>query len=143
MTGKGYCSLKLDSVQAKEINKIMKVAGIECIPPSEMHCTLMYDESDPNIKILKNTSTYTAKVKGVKLLGDAIVLELDSPGIEKRHKELKNAGYKHSFPKLLVHMSINYDPKSTDKDLLELLIKLKGIPKVLKFGNEKFSPLKK
>lgn len=143
MAGKGYCSLKLDTAQAKEIHKIMKVAGIECLAPSELHCTLMYDESDPNIKILKNSSTYNATVKGVKMLGDAIAIVMDSPGIKKRHKELKNAGYKHSFPELLIHMSLNYDPKDTDKDLLELLIKLKGIPKVLKFGNEKFSPLKK
>lgn len=143
MAGKGYCSLKLDTAQAKEINKIMKVAGIECLPPSELHCTLMYDESDPNIKILKNTQVYNAKVTGVKMLGDAIAITMDSPGITKRHKELKNAGYNHSYPSLLIHMSINYNPKDTDKDLLELLIKLKGIPKVLKFGNEKFEALKK
>ena len=142
MAGKGCCSLKLDKTQAKELNKMLKVAGIECLAPSELHCTVMYDESNPNIKILKSDKTFTATVTGVEKLGNAIVLSLNSPGIQKRHKELLNAGYKHSFSTLKVHMSINYDPKSTDEDLLELLIKLKGIPKVLKFGNEKFESLK-
>lgn len=142
MAGKGYCSLKLDKAQAKELHRILKIGGVECLDPSDLHCTLMYDESNPNIKMLKNTKTYKAKVTGVSKLGDAIVLDLESPGIKKRHQELKNAGYKHSFPELKIHMSINYDPKSTDKDLLELFIKLKGIPSVLIFGNEKFESLK-
>lgn len=143
MAGKGYCSLKLDTAQAKELHKMLKVAGIECLKPSDLHCTLMYDEDDPNIKLLKNSQIHNAKVTGVELLGDAVALSLESPSIQKRHKELKNAGYKHSYPNLKVHMSINYNPQSTDKDLLALLIKLKGIPKVLKFGNETFNALKK
>lgn len=141
MPGKGYCSLKLDPTQAKEIVKTMKLAGMECLPAKDLHITLMYDESNPDIKMLKNTKTYTAKVKSVGLLGDAIVLHLESPSIQARHKELKNAGFSHSYPSLKVHMSINYNPKSGDEDLLGLLVKLKGIPPVLKFGNEKFEPL--
>lgn len=141
MAGKGYASLKLDKAQAKEIIKVMKMAGMECLPASDLHCTIMYDESNPDIKLLKNTKVYKAKVKSVGLLGNAIVLHLDSPGIQQRHKELKNAGYKHSYPSLKVHMSINYSPKPGDEDLLKLLVQLKGIPSVLKFGDEKFSPL--
>lgn len=141
MAGKGYCSLTLDKSQAKEIVKVMKMAGMECLPASDLHCTLMYDVRDPDIKLLKNDKVYRATVKSVGVLGDAIVLHLDSPSIQQRHKELKNAGYKHSYPSLKVHMSINYNPKSGDEDLLKLLVQLKGIPSVLKFGNEKFSTL--
>lgn len=141
MAGKGYGSLKLDAAQAREIHKMLKIAGIECLDPKDLHCTIMYDESNPNIKLLKNTKTYNATVKSVGMLGDAIVLHFDSPGLHQRHKELKNAGFNDTYPVYKPHMSINYKPKDTDKDLLELLVKLKGIPKVLKFGNEKFNEL--
>lgn len=142
MAGKGYVSLRLDIDQAKEMRKIFKLAGIDCLTAAKFHVTVMQDESNPSIKLLKNESTYKAKITGVERLGkpggewEAIVLLLDSPEIEQRHKELVNAGFTHKFPKLKCHMSIVYQPKDTDEDLIELIYKLGVLPEELIFGNE-------
>lgn len=142
MTGKGYVGLTLDSEQAKEIAKIFKIAGVECLTPSEFHVTVMQDESNPEIKLLSNDEKYTAKVTGVERLGkagsdwEAIVLLLESPSIEKRHKELTNAGFNHKFDTLKCHMSIVYKPKDTDLDLITLVYNLGVLPEELTFGNE-------
>jgi len=142
MAGKGYVGLTLDKDQAKEIHKIFKLAGINCLPPSEFHVTVMQDESNPEIELLSNDKTYTAKVTGVERLGkagsewEAIVLLLDSPEIQKRHKELVNAGFTHKFDGLKCHMSIVYKPEDTDQDLIELIYKLGVLPEELSFGSE-------
>lgn len=149
MTGKGYVSLSLDKSQGKDIYKIFKTAGLDSIKASDFHITLMYDESNPEIEVLKNTKIYSAKISGVERLGkkgskwEAIALTLTSPEIEKRHKELKNAGFKHSYPEYKCHMSIIYKPASTDEDIINLIHKLNVLPKVLKFGDEKHEKIKK
>lgn len=142
MAGKGYVSLSLDSEQGKELEKIFKLAGIDCLTAAKFHVTVMQDESNPDIDLLTNDKKYTAKVIGVERLGkpggewEAIVLLLDSPEIQKRHKELSNAGFKHKFDDLKCHMSIVYQPKDTDEDLIELIYKLGVIPEELIFSDE-------
>ncbi|AFC21566.1 RNA ligase [Cronobacter phage vB_CsaM_GAP32] len=142
MAGKGFVGLSLDKEQGKEIQKIFKLAGIDCLTPSKFHVTVMYDESEPEIELLSNDKTYKAKITGVERLGkpggewEAIALLLDSPEIEKRHKELQNAGFKHKHPSFKCHMSIVYKPKDTDEDLIELIYKLGVLPEELIFGDE-------
>ena len=142
MAGKGFVALKLDASQGREIQKIFKTAGIKCLTPSEFHVTVIYDESDPEIDLLSNTKTYEAKITGIERLGkkgskyEAIALILKSPQIDKRHKELKNAGFKHKYPDFKCHMSIVYQPSSTDEDILKLVHDLGVLPKTLKFGKE-------
>lgn len=142
MAGKGFVALSLDREQGKEISKIFKMAGIDCLTPAKYHVTVMYDEADPEIDLLPNDKTYSAKIVGVERLGkpggewEAIALILESPEIEQRHKELKNAGFNHKHPSFKCHMSIVYKPKDTDEDLVELIFKLGVLPEELKFGNE-------
>lgn len=142
MAGKGFVGLSLDKDQGKEIQKIFKLAGIDCLTPSKFHVTVMYDESEPEIELLSNDKTYKAKITGVERLGkpggewEAIALLLDSPEIEKRHKELQNAGFKHKHPTFKCHMSIVYKPKDTDEDLINLIYNLGVLPEELIFGDE-------
>lgn len=142
MAGKGFVGLSLDKEQGKEIQKIFKLAGIDCLTPSKFHVTVMYDESEPDIKILSNDKKYKAKITGVERLGkpgsewEAIALILESPEIEKRHKELQNAGFKHKHPSFKCHMSIVYKPQNTDEDLINLIYKLGVLPEELIFGDE-------
>lgn len=142
MAGKGFIALKLDASQGKQIQKIFKTAGIKSLTPDKFHVTVIYDESDPEIDLLKNTKTYEAKIIGVERLGkkgskyEAIALTLKSPQIEKRHKELKNAGFKHSYPNFKCHMSIVYQPSTSDEDIINLINKLGVLPSTLKFGKE-------
>lgn len=142
MAGKGFVGLSLDIDQAKEIKKIFKIAGVDCLTPSKFHVTVMYDEDDPEIDLLANDSTYKATITGVERLGkpggewEAIALILKSPEIEKRHNELKNAGFNHKYPSFKCHMSIVYKPKDTDEDLINLIFKLGVLPEELIFGKE-------
>ena len=115
MDGKGYFSVKMDMRDAQEIYDLLEKAGLDPIKPEKMHCTLMYDESNPEIRMLKNDKKYKAKITGVEHLGDAIVLNLDSPELEKRHQELKNAGYTHSFDSFECHASVLYDPRDSKR----------------------------
>lgn len=142
MAGKGFVALKLDAAQGREIQKIFKTAGIKSLTPSEFHVTVIYDESDPEIDLLNNTKTYEAKITGVERLGkkgskwEAIALILKSPEIDKRNKELKNAGFKDKYPSFKCHMSIVYQPKNTDEDIINLVYKLGVLPETLKFSKE-------
>lgn len=132
----GYVSVQLDKSQQKEIQQLLGKADLDSI--DDMHCTLMYDESNPDIDYdTKEKETYTAKVTGIEKLGKAIVLLLDSPELTKRHKELKKLGFEHSYDDLLCHMSVIYDPESTDLDVVELMYKLEVFPEVLTFTSEK------
>lgn len=148
MAGKGFVSLSLDSEQGKEIEKNFKLAGIKCLTPSKFHVTVIYDKEDPEIDLLSNEKTYNAKIVGVERLGEkgskweAIALILESPEIEKRHTELKNAGFKHSYPTFKCHMSVVYQPNDTDEDLIELIFKLGVLPEELIFGNERLGTTK-
>ncbi|AQW88635.1 RNA ligase [Serratia phage BF] len=142
MAGKGFVGLSLDIDQAKEIQRIFKIAGVDCLTPSKFHVTVMYDEDEPEIDVLPNDKKYSATITGVERLGkvgskyEAIALILESFDISQRHKELKNAGFKHKFPDFKCHMSVLYQPSDTDLDLIELIYKLGVLPEELTFGNE-------
>lgn len=149
MAGKGFVKLNLDKEDAKVLHELFKTANIKCLPESKFHVTVMYDESNPEISILPSTKNYTAKITGVERLGEkgskweAIALILESPEIEKRFEELKNAGFKHSYSTFKCHMSVLYGPEEIDFDLVELIFKLKVLPEVLHFGNEQILKLEK
>ena len=132
----GYIAVKLDSDQQKEIKEILKKAELE--PVDDMHCTLMYDENDPEIDYdTKSSKVYEATVTGVEQLGSALVLLLKCPELESRHKVLKELGFEHSYDDLLCHMSLVYEPEDEDDiEIIELLYNVGVFPKVLKFSAE-------
>ena len=133
-TGKGYASLKLNDASGNNIKEILKDLGIKDII-SDLHITVMYDESNPLISMDTNPDKeYSAKIDGVKMLGEpgtkwyAIALMLDSPSINKLHDEYIEKGFKHSYPKFLAHMSLKYDPSDDDiKIIKDNLEKIRGI----------------
>ncbi|QDH47172.1 hypothetical protein PQC07_gp224 [Aeromonas phage D3] len=128
----GYSKLMLDLGSASRIRKAaMKVIeGTEKekdqavldvinIPATELHATLMYDKRNPDIIPDTNRASYKAKVTGVERLGTpggnyyALVLLCESEGITKRHEELLEQGFKHSWPDLKIHVSLNYGDQVT------------------------------
>lgn len=147
--GKGFVSVKLDSEDAKAVVKVLEKLGVDCITAAKMHVTLMYDKSDPDIKIVhEKDKTFKATVTGVERLGEkgseweAIAFSLESPDLCKRHDFLKAAGFKHSYPEYKCHMSLVYKPAIDDFDKIDLVHVLKGFPKTLTFTNEQSKPLK-
>lgn len=141
VVGKGYSSLSLNSRSVKQINKILNNLNISD-SVDDFHITLMYDTSNPDINIeLDNEKVYNASIIGVKELGKpdskwfSIALTLYAPDIEKRHRDYIDAGFKHSYPEFIPHLSLKYQPSKEDiniiKDNLDLFKKIK-----LKFSNE-------
>lgn len=133
----GYIAVKLDKNQQKEIQEVLKKA--EITPVDDMHCTLIYDENNPDIDYnTESSKVYEATVTGVDKLGTAIVLLLKCPELATRFKVLKELGFEHSYDDLLLHTSLVYDSEDEKSDLevIELLYNVGVFPKVLKFTDE-------
>jgi len=141
-TGKGYVSLSIAEEDEKRIFSILKKLNIDNYI-KDLHLTLMYDRSNPSVSYTTQDTTYDAKIVDVKLLGEpgtkwySIALDLDSDELHSRHKDLKELGYKHSYPNYIPHLSLKYLPSDSDinliKDNIDLFRKLGNI----KFHNEK------
>lgn len=117
MSGQGYAELQVDLGSGSKLYGAIVPAlpeGSDLISMNRLHATIMYDKSNPDVFPTKNDKVYTAKIVGVKMLGDptsrwrACVLELDSDSVQTRHKALKEAGFNHSFDDLLLHVSLCY-----------------------------------
>lgn len=133
----GYISVSLERSEEAELSK--RIAALDLHPVSEypFHVTLMFDESECNEPrcVINPDASFEAVVIGFKPLGDAIVAELHSIGLQREFKRLKEAGYEHSFGSLLLHMSLVYKP-----DDYELIVVQQGLDdllgKTLIFNNE-------
>ena len=79
--------------------------------PNKMHCTLIYDDSNPiTVKQVKiNPNPHKAFVTGIDLFGKdekVLVLTLHSPSLHRRNNELLNMGMKSSFDQYRPHITI-------------------------------------
>lgn len=119
----GYVCLNVAEKAAAKLHTFLKGLGLSsCVPAADMHTTLVYDKSNPVLNAQPDHSAHTVKIKGVKRLGEpgskweAIVLELDAPTVVQRHMELRQLGFKHSYPAYIPHLSVCYQPKPSDFD---------------------------
>lgn len=147
MSGSGYCELQVDLNTGTKLHKVIipevEEAMSGLIPMNKLHSTLMYDASNPDIDPDINSTVYKARVTGVKMLGDpssrwrSVALVLDSEAIQKRHKELLEKGFKHSYPELLIHVSIAYGENAEVLfPILERLHKEGKFPETVTLCNE-------
>lgn len=146
-SGKGYGSLQLTSPGVLAIQQSLAKLGIKNTI-KDFHVTTIYDRSNPTIDIkLDGNKSYNATVSGVKLLGEpgtkwyAVALTLTAPEIVKLHKSYIEAGFKHSYPEFIAHVSLKYSPTESDIDTIKKSIaefkKLKLI-----FSNESIEEIK-
>lgn len=148
--GKGYANVKVDPTDAKKIQAVLKTVGVETMPADEMHVTLMYDTSNPELDPgLRKDTYYIASVVGVERMGEpgskweAIALKLVCPELKGRHLALRARGYKHSYPSLDLHMSLAYGPKVVKKlPLIHKLFEQGAFPDKLHLGNENWDTAK-
>ena len=120
-------------------NKICQIKF--SVPKKEQHVTLMYDTRN-KVEINKNKHPlkgrlFTGTVVNVDLLGqknDVLALILDSPGLAKRHAQLKSMGFKHSYPKYLPHITIK-EKNTTRSDFISasanLLYLAENLPEIV------------
>lgn len=119
----GYCELQVDlntGIKIHEaLSSIESEEPVDLIPINKLHATILYDVRNPDIFPTKSDKVYKAKLIGVKTLGEpgskwyAAALVLDCPAIQRRHQQLLDEGFEHSYDDLLLHVSICYG-KSTD-----------------------------
>lgn len=133
----GYISVKLLKVFEDELS--VKIAELGCKPISRypFHVTLMFDdaERDEPLCIINPDIIYEATITGFRKLGKAIVADLHSPGLHTEFKRLTQAGYKHSFETLQLHMSLVWEPTSHDLNLIETGL-FEWLGKTLQFSEQ-------
>lgn len=160
MSGMGYSQMTLSLASITKLIKALRngledfdkdqmVAANDAalnIASNELHVTLMYDKSDPEIDPGVNRDSYPAKIVGVERMGDptggyfALALILDCPGMQKRFKELQELGFQHSFPDLKTHISLNYG-KETDViyDAVKRIFEAGKLPEEITLVNESWN----
>ena len=150
---KGYVSITVTEGSNEYIDKLLSVCDIPIKnKPEEYHCTLMYDISNPSIKVpVYKRRTFAGRIVKAVRIGegtkwDAVALLLKSPDMEKRFEELTKAGMKHSYEKIIPHVSLAYNlPSSTITAIISCLNNFlynKASRTVLLFQDEKFEKIK-
>ena len=139
----GYISVHLCKEQEKIISDELIALGLDPVSEYNFHVTMMYDkrECDEPRCIINPDVIYEGVIVGFKILGDAIVAELHSRGLQTEFKRLVAASYEHSFPNCLLHVSFVYDPKPYDLVILESGMS-KWLGQTLRFTNETLTPCK-
>lgn len=98
-----------------------------------LHVTLLFSRKPLRITCCKDE--FVATGVGFAKLGDALVLKLNCPAIEARHKQFIAQGGTHDFPEFIPHMTIQAKSELKPED----------VPMMdfgLIFSNEYSEPLK-
>lgn len=145
--GKGYINLSVTDKDKDKLFSLLKDLGVKDYV-DDLHVTMMYDRSNPALDYKPNDKTYKANIVGVKTLGEpdskwyAIALELESQELHKRHIELKQLGFKHSYPEFLAHVSLKYKPTESDITILKSSIDKFRALGYIELHNEKREKIK-
>lgn len=149
MCGKGYGELLVDLKSGLILSNAILPAlptGTEMIARDKLHCTIMYDLSNPEIRASKNNKSYQCKIVGVEKLGKpdtrwhATVLLLESEEIKERFKDLSVLGFTHSFPDLKIHVSLVYGNNTNICfPIIEKLFQEGKLPQYITLTNETWS----
>ena len=110
-----YVAVKPDFSTADKLSSMMWVIGVDDpVPREQMHLTLMHDDREDTPEVTPSDGQYSANVDSVGLLGNGLVLYLNSSDLLNRHEQLKNSGLVHSFPSLTPHITVKYNPVDGD-----------------------------
>ena len=132
----GYVALRVEEKSGEKIRQVISKYNVSGLI-NDLHMTLMFDETEPNIKLNSSGIKHNCKVVDIKMLGEhtsdwyAVVLVISSSTISKRFKELQDLGYTHSHDEFIAHVSIKYKP--SEKDTKNILDNKKAIIKELEY----------
>ena len=112
----GYVSVEPSYKSIYIISDIInKSKIIDAISPSDLHMTLMYDTDNPLVKSYSEPDNIiTATMREVVILGDALVIMLDSEDARILFNELCDLGFSPSYPEYIPHISLKYNPEESD-----------------------------
>jgi len=121
MTKLGYISVNLVKEEERKLSRDIAELGLHPVSEFPFHVTMMFDdrECEETRCVINPDALFTATVLGFKPLGDAIVAELHSIGLQREFTRLREAGYEHSFGSLLLHMSLVYKPDGYELEVVK------------------------
>jgi len=116
----GYVSVQPSFKSISSIHSIINKGRLyDAIDIDELHMTLMYDVNNPLVKsYAKPDNIIKATMREVVILGDALVILLDSTDAHRRFNELCELGFNPSYPDYIPHISLKYKP--TERDLVNI-----------------------
>lgn len=123
--GLGYIDVKLIPDQEADLIRDLTLLGINALPKGKYHCTVVYDKRDELDKPLCDIDPeqiFDAHIVEVIPLGGALVFTMTSIDLFNEFDRLIEAGYEHSYPEILIHMSLCYDYSAYDKLKIEQLM---------------------
>lgn len=152
MSNLGYCELQVDLGSGMKLMRALQAKldeNIDIIPVNKLHATIMYDVRNPDVTPDRSNKVYKAKVVGVKEMGEstsrwhacAVLLECEE--VQARHRQLLDQGFEHSYPDLLLHVSISYgEATGIVLPVLEEMFKSGSLPETLTLCNETWDACK-
>lgn len=152
MSGTGYGELLVDLGSGDKIHQAFEgllPEGVQVMGINKLHATIMYDVRNPDITPSKSNKVYKCKVTGVDQLGDvgskwaAAVILLECDELQARFKELLSEGFEHSYPDLMIHVSLSYGQDTAEiLPILKTLFDEGKLPKTITLCNETWTPCK-
>lgn len=146
-TPAGYAAVHPTPETVRFVMSELKRIGLETdFEPNDLHVTLMYDKENPMLFHPAAPIQLEATVLGGALFGpeeDTLVLKLNSHGLLARHRYLLQAGYRHSYPDYMPHLTIKVPATADDLKTLTNGITagaFTGVPLV--FGGETWEPIR-
>jgi len=116
----GYVSVQPSFKSIKIISDIINKGQLyDALSYSDLHMTLMYDTDNPLVKsYAEPDNIIKATMREVVILGDALVILLDSEDAHNRFNQLCDLGFNPSYPEYIPHISLKYNP--TENDLVKI-----------------------
>lgn len=115
-----YVDVRPDEATKRALAALQKSANIpNPYSVDKMHCTLLHSKKACDKPFVNKKSTYQASFKSYDFFENdgkqCLVLKLDSPDLEARHKRLmKETGGSYDFPQYLPHITLSYDAGGVD-----------------------------
>lgn len=120
----------LSALKFKVFLNLFDTSNLDRLNSTEFHVTLMYATSDLPDKLEFKDFVFQGLPKRARVLGDYLVLELESPTLSSAHDFLLDQGFKHSFSGYIPHVSLG-KIKEMNKDIVELIKEMNlVIPKI-------------
>lgn len=123
LEGKGYIGVKVSQNDAIKIYELLQKLDIT-IDYNDLHATLIYDKSNPELNYNPDVKSYVSYPIDIQMMGKpesdyySIALIVVSPELEKKHNELKELGFKHSYSEFKPHISLKYKPTQSEIDII-------------------------
>lgn len=94
------------TVKLQAFCHMFQKAGLDFLNATEFHTTVMYSKDNPDIMEFPQPQKLRGLITNACQLGDYLVLKLDSPSLQRTHKQLLKLGFSHSFDDYTPHISV-------------------------------------